>query len=227
MKKLLAILLALTLMLGATSAFAATLDLSYVRSRVESIYDISVNKDTDVAFITTTLSVAARAYEHKYESQYRYNDTEFDILVANYSKSSAMPVFRLWVSYAADNNYLYVNAITFDVNGTKYTFTDVSNYEWYTHDDKGYQERMLIKFDMDNVGFIIALEQLIPKVSQVSSAADYDNLPLTMTLHGTEDITIHLGAGFCLDFISMKDAYLAINGIDFLTDVNGTPMTIK
>ena len=227
MKKLLAILLALTLMLGTTSAFAATLDLSYVRNRVESIYTISVNKDSDVAFITTQLAVSARAYEHKYESQYRYNDTEFDVLVVNYSKSSAVPVFRLWVSYAADNSYLYVNAITFDVAGTKYTFTDVSDYEWYTHDDKGYQERMLIKFDMDNVGFILALEQLIPKISQISSAADYENLPLTMTLHGTEDITVQLGSGFCLDFISMKDAYLAIGGIEFLTEVNGTPMTTK
>ena len=231
MKKLLAIITAAFLLLiSASSAFAATVNLTPIRSATESIFDLDVNKEADVAFITTQLDVASRSFTHKNPSSHRYSYTEFDILVMDYSKpSKSVPLLRLWVVYNSDVNYLYINSVSFDVNGTRYTFTDVSDYDRYTHDDKGYRESVLIKFDLSNIDFLIALEKAMPKLGTFETVDALDNLPITMILHGTEDIVIPLDSGFCLDFLVMKDALIDINGLDFFGQdlIDATPMTVR
>lgn len=229
MKKLFTLLTALLLLvLPVSSAFAATLDLSYVRRNTENLFTLDIDTANNAAFVETQLSAAARSYVHKYESVYRYNTTKFDVLVLNYSNASTTyPVWRLWVTYCADNDYLYFDKITFNVNGTKYTFSGVSNSDRYTHDDKGYVEEALIKFDDTNLAFLAALEEWGPAIGEFEDVSYLDNFPVYMTLHGREDITVTLGSGFWLDYLAIREAFIEMNGLDYITRPNGTTMTVK
>lgn len=222
MRKL-SFILALVLMLSCFScAFAAEFDMSIVRENTD-LYKVSVDNEEDVAFITTNLAVSARAFTHKYESTYRYSSTKFDTLVIDYLKTSARPVFRLWVTYCADDSFLNINGISFLVDGKKYTFSDVADPDWYTQDEKGYAEEMLIKFDMDNIDFLVALEDYMPEELSLEALKA---APVTMILHGREDVTVQLEDGFWLDFIAMKRVLTKTGAIDFLSQTSGSPMKV-
>lgn len=221
MKKL-SFILALVLMLSCLScAFADDFDLTIVREN-PGIYTLDVDTEDDVAFVETTLDAARRSFTHKYESTYRYSNTQFDILVIDYLTSSPRPVHRLWITYCADDNYMNITGVSFEVGGKKYTFSDIADPDWYEKDENGYLERVLIKFDMDNLDFLIALEDAIPR--DLHQLADAE--PITMTLHGRENITVSLGEGFMLDFLLSKVALFETNATDYLSQTTGSPMKV-
>lgn len=229
MKKLLALLTAvLLLVMPLTSALAATLDLSYVKNHTDKLYTIDVDSTDDIAFVETQLSVAARSFVHRYDSAYRYSSTKWDMLILDYSKGSdAVPLLRLWVIYCADNRYQNIHSITFNIDGVEYTFTNVGSADRRTHDENGYRESLLIKFGMDNLDFLAAIDRVIP--DDHSAVEDLQGLPATMTLHGDEDFVIQLDSGFFIDFLAMEEAFISSNGLDFfeLDLFTTTPMTVK
>lgn len=228
MKKLLALLTALMMLLLPMAAMADKLDLSYVESNIDKLFELDINEESNVAFVDTALSASSRSFVHKYESSYRYSTTEFDVLVVNYaSASSNYPILRMWISYCADDEFLYFDSVSFDVDGQIFTFTGVGSSDRRDSDDKGCVERGLIKFDESNIDFLIALENYAPPISQTSSADENDNYPVYMTLHGTEDVTVTLSSGFWLDFFAMREAFLQMNGMEYISRPDGTPMTTK
>lgn len=220
MKKLSLLLAVLLLFTCCGSALAEDFDLSFVRSKT-SLYEIDVEIEDDIAFIDSTLSASDRSFVHKYESSTRYSTTEFDMLVIQYLKSTAYPVFRLWITYCADNDYLNINAVTFTIGDKKYTFTDIADTDWYVHDEKGYVEQVLIKFDLNNTDFLLALEGLLPETLE-----EFDGITIPMTLHGREDIQVELGGGFLLDFFVMEQAMIKSNGVGYFEKAHGSPLKI-
>lgn len=228
MKKLLALLTALLMLTLPLSALASTLDLSFVRNHTDKLYTIDVDTASDLAFIESQLSIEGRSFTHKYDSAYRYSYLKWDVLVMDYSAgANAVPCLRLWVVYAADNRHQNINSVTFTIDGVDYTFTGVGSAERRTHDENGYRESMLIKFGMNNLDFLVAMDRVIP--DDHDSVDDLANLPITLTLHGDEEFTVHLGSGFVLDFLAMEDAFIESNGLDYFDQdlFTTTPVTIK
>ena len=224
MKKLFLFLLIATLIFIITPATAAKIDLSGIQAQ-ENLYTVDINDDGDAAFIESQLTAEARSFTHKYENSKLYSTTEFDVLIVDYQQSSNYPVFRLWVIYCADNAYLNVDAITFQVGKKQFTFSDVSDEDWLSYDrENGYMEEMLIRFGEDNMDFLLAIEEAITGKSETVEALD--EVEIKMVLHGKEDVVVELGTGFLLDFLALKSAWLELNGLDYIEDINGNDMSV-
>lgn len=223
--RMLSLLLCLTCVFstcGVAAAATKPLDLTPIRG--SSLYDISVNKDDDVAFITSTLTTADRSFNHKYENDYLYSSTEFDIIVINYFEDNAYPVFRLWIYYTADD-YNYNTGVTFTLGGKDYTFSGISGSDSLTKKDNGVCEDLLIKIGTDNADFLLALLEY-GKPFEAEGFDNYKDIAIPMTLHGVEDINVTLDAGFLLDFYALINAFSNINGIDYLSKANATSMKV-
>ncbi len=223
MKKFLAVLLAVMLVCGACAAALAELDLAPIRED-DTLYSIDVDTESDVAYIESKLSAADRSFTHKYESSTRYSNTKFDILVVDYLKENAYPVMRLWVTYCADDDYMNITSASFILNGKKYTFSGIGNKDWYVKDDDGYAEQVLIRFGMDNIDFLVALEDIFGDTEDVTEAAE--NATCKLILHGREDVEVDLDAGFFLDFLVIKLGMVNINGLDFLEKASSSTMKV-
>lgn len=222
MKKFVALLSAcLMIALSMSGAFAATLNLTYPQNNPD-IYTIDVNEAGTAVFVETVLTAKDRHFTHKYESDYYWSSTQFDVLGVNYGTTDAYPVWRVWIVYANDKSFKNIDSVTFVLEGTSYTFTDISDPDWLTQNETSYLEEMLIKFGMDNLDFVVALEQYCNKLD------DVDDFSCTLILHAAnEDISVTLGGGFALDFVLTKQAYIEMDGLDTIDKVIATPMTIK
>lgn len=221
MKKL-ALFLALVMLFTFTgSALAANdFDLSYVRENSQQ-FTIDVDVENNVAFVETVMTSKDRSFVHKYESSTRYSTTQFDMLVLDYLDSDAYPVLRLWITYCSDESYLNITSATFTLGDKKYTFSEIADSQWYTKDENGYVEKVLIRFNMENVDFLVAMEQIMP-----DDFADLETLKIPLTLHGRENITVELDYGFTVDFLLMKKAFIECNGIYYLEKAFGAPMKV-
>ena len=229
MKKLFSLFLALALLCSCASSLAAGYDMSYIRD-YDSLFTVDVNDDEGVAFVESVLSASERSFVHKYESDYRYSSTMFDILVIDYDKSSAYPIARLWITYCADE-YIYYDSVTFTLDGKDYTFTGISDPDWRSEDEKGVVEKALIIFGTDNLEFLAALQDYREQFGSYDELIDEVNGPkVKMVLHGrNEDIAVTLGGGFMLDFaLIIEGAFLETNGLDYIDKVTtSTSMTVK
>ena len=170
MKQFFAFILALALLFSCSVSLAAGYDLSYAKSK-SGVFTVDEDTDRDVAFIESTLSVSDRSFVHKYESDYRYSSTMFDILVVDCSRSTSYPVPRLWITYCADN-YLYYDSVTFTIDGTDYTFSGISDSDWRTKDENGVVEEVLIKFGTEALPFLGAMETLYEKYPSYDELMD-------------------------------------------------------
>lgn len=221
MKKLFVLLTAcMLLVLPMSAAFAASLNLTYVQENSD-IFTIDPNDTGDAVFVETVLTAEDRHFTHKYESDYYWSSTQFDVLGLGYGTNDAYPVWRLWIVYANDISFQNIDSVTFVLGGMSYTFTDIDDPDWMTKNDTSYLEEMLIKFGVDNLEFVVALEEYCNSLENV------EDFTCTLILHGDEDITVTLGSGFALDFVLTKKAYLEMDGLDTIDRVGSTPMTMK
>ena len=207
---------------------AAVYDVSYVKDH-SNVFTIDVDEDSGIAFVESTLSTKDCSFVHKYESDYRYSSTMFDVLVVNYEKSTAYPVPRLWITYCADE-YLYYDSVTITLDGKDFTFSGISDPDWRTKDEKGVIEKALIKFGSDSLAFLAAMENLYEKYPSLEELMDETGGPkVNMVLHGmNEDISVTLGSGFVLDFVLViEGAYINTNGLDYIEKVSSTTMTVN
>ncbi len=225
MRQLLALLLALTLLAGASASLAdGLIDLTHVRENSE-YFTLDVNADADVAFVEARLSNRDRAFDHPRAIPDDPSHTWFDILLGDYGKSTVYAIPRLWIAYCAEE-YLNVASVTITVDGVDYTFTDVASEDRRgALETGGVGENLVICFGMENLTFLMALEE---KVNAIGEYEDLLATPTRMVLHGAEDVEVELPGCFLLDFFMvMKGAFVQINGFSTLGRVGGTPMTVS
>ena len=220
MKKLSAFILAVIMVLfTVSSAFATnTLDLSVFRD--SNLFEISVDSDQEIAFITTTLSLDNRSFTHELESDVRYNSFESDVLVLNYYSSAPYGILRTWIHYCADE-FLDITSVSIYLGDKIYTFSGIADADWHYEYDDGIQESVLIKYgsDEESIDFLAAVEDEIEKYG-----ADNSYSPeIKMILHGTKDVTASVGFGPLLDLYAVAIKFLNANGN--LNDA--VPSTIK
>ena len=198
------------------------IDYTYIDQNPD-MFAVTRSEEAGAVFIEAKLSAQERAFVHKYESSTRYSSTKFDTVVLNCDTPNACPLFRLWIIYCADDDYLDFDSATFKIAGKSYTFTNLTPS--LSQDDQGYVEQRMILFGSDNLQFLTDLEDLFADADDAGSAA----LAMSgqLVLHGKEDLTVDLGGGFFLDFVVMKTGFVEMNGTDFLQFVDETPMTIE
>lgn len=229
MKRYLSVLIAcLLLVLTASSAFASTIDMSYVEEN-NDVFVIDPSDDATAIFIETVLTAEERHYTHKYESDYYWSDTKFDVLCLGMDGDDQYPVFRCWITFANDTKYYHIDSATFVLNDVRYTFTDIGNpASWHRtrENDDGtttYLEDLLIKFGPENVEFPAMLEAY-----RHSLPEDLSGFDCQMILHAAgEDITVTLRPEFLLDFKLMLDAYIELGGLDSFGRINPTVMNVR
>ncbi len=225
--RLTALFLLLLILIGsAAAAESGTFDLSHFREN-DNLFTIDVNKDSGVAFIETALSSELRSFQHEYESDSYYSCTKFDILARDYFKSSPYPVYRLWIEYTG-TKFNYTTSITFHVDSTDFTFSDVSNADRILELSNGdASEDRLIIFDGDNLSFLAALENNLTSVMEDENWMK-NGVPeekrARMTLHGIKDIEVTLDDGFYFDFLLFKGGMFNGGGYSSLFDTSGAPM---
>lgn len=226
MKKCLAFLVTTLLLLSSVSvAFAAKLDLSPIEAKT-NLYTVDIDEDNESAFIETVLTAAQRSFTHKYESSTLYSTTMFDVLVVDYGKTTNYPIIRLWISYCADDAFQNIDSVTIALGNKQYTFADVSDPDWLVHDEEtGYLEEVLIRFNEDNLAFLTALEELANSCEH--DIEKMDQAGIKLVLHGDEDIQADLGSGFLLDFLAIKDAWLTLDGLNYIDEASGNDMSMK
>lgn len=226
LKEFFALLLILAIGVAGT-AFAAV-DLDFARDN-PGLFNLSVDSDREIAFITTNLNNAARSFAHKYESDSYYSSTEFDILVRDYFGSNPSPIYRLWVYYSG-TKHLYPNSIAFRFGGKKYVFSEIIDKENITDYDNGdASEDMLIKFGSENLEFLSALESQFNSITEDEGWADKEipeDKKIFMEIRGTETIEVELGAGFLTDFYGWKLAMISCDEAQGLLDTKGSPMKV-
>ena len=202
MKKTLSILLTLCLLLASASALA-DVDLSYLKEQPD-IFDIYEGEEMSSA--CTTMTAGDLSFEHAHESDYNYSFTYFELW---FEKGSDVIYPVLNVVYCADDP-LNIYAISFDVEGTRYTF-DVDPDE-PDQEEHGISESRIIFFGPESFDFLVALENI---TDDCDTADEMMAHRITAILHGDEDLTVTLSDVFLIDFyIILEEAYMELGGMD-------------
>ncbi|MBR4459664.1 MAG: hypothetical protein IKS31_11960 [Clostridia bacterium] len=220
MKRVPAILLALTLILTCAQALA-DFDLSYFDGK-DDVFSVETEEEDGVVytFVETQLTFANLSFEHAHESEKRYSYTRFDLL---YAVGDGDPVCypRLWVTYCADA-FLNIDSVTFRVEGTDYTFSDLKASAIRTDDEKGCVEELPIVFGRNSLPFLGALEKI---TDRSADTRELSTVRITAVLHGDEDLTVQLSENFMLDFyLIIEDALLSTDGLSTIDKTDESPM---
>ena len=228
MKKALALLCALVLLLHALPA-VADFNLNYFTEN-SSIFTIDVNKEKSVAFIETVMSAQELAFEHKYESPTQYSLLRNDILVLDYFSTNRSPVFRTWIYYCTTKP-IYVHSVTFELDGTAYTFTDVASSDRVITNEQDTEEDLLIRYGGNNSDFLakVMAEAASYAFSHYGDDGDPNVQPpkMKMILHGIEDIELDVPDGFWTDFALLTVALVTTESLGQIGKNTGTPCTIR
>ncbi len=221
MRRFLSIFLCFILLLSICPVSFAVIDLSPLQG--SDLFSIDIDEDTDSAFVTTTLTLSDRAFHHKRDSPFLNSNTQFDILLVNYSKA-AYPVFRLWINYVADeiNN---ITGVTFTLDGKRYSFSGIAGSDRQYDLDVCTLESLLVRFGNDNSEFLSALLSYSQKFfNDDLTTQNLDQVSIPLTLHGDEVIETTLNGNFLLDFMAIASALASIGDTSVLGNANATPM---
>ena len=222
----LCLMLALVL---AAPALADGFDLSLMREN-SSLYEIDVNTDSGVAFVSSTFTPSQLSFEHKYDSSAYYSSLYNDLIVLDYFGTDSYPVWRIWVEYYG-TQHIYATQVSFSFNGKKYTFSGVADSDRVTTAENGdAHETLLIKLGTDNMEFVVDMLAYwdiltADAVDGDITTAVLDNCSMTMTLSGTENITVEVPPIFMLDFYLATTAFMQgdVSNFSKVTD----PTTLK
>ena len=220
MKKIIAFFVSVMLLLAlAAPALAATPDLTFVKANPD-VFSLTTSEDGEDLYVSTVLTAKNLHFVHKYESNYYWSFTRFEIAVPDYQTDEAAPLWQLWITYSNDLKIMEIDSVTFIVNGRSFTFSGISDPRLQTQKENGFIEEMMICFGSEGLDFLLAMEEYCGTLN------DANDFRCTMILHGSEDITVTLGGAFVLDFLSTRQAYMEM-GVNTLQAMPGTPMTAR
>lgn len=218
MKKTLSFLLALVMLTAMVfPAFAETLDYSVLKDN--SLIDVDINNDGN-AFIESIIGETTFTHEKSLDDYPSFVYT--DIIIGDYYSSDPVSLWRFWVSYSAEK-YMGITSISFILDDTEYTFTDVGSKDNMTDYGTNVRENPHINFGSNNYEFWKAL---IVKGKTYDELTDALDDSLTMILHGTtRDETITLNGSALLDFYIITAVYFELADTSDIMQYDGTPMT--
>lgn len=97
MKRVLSLIVTLALVISLTTAVCADFSYSEFKNQPD-LFGVSENKDEHYAFIDAEplSTIEERSFEHDYASSKYYSYFYNDLIVFDYDKENAEPIWRLW-----------------------------------------------------------------------------------------------------------------------------------
>lgn len=228
MKKTVAVFLSLVFVLGACSpALADKFDLSALRSN--EYLDIDVDVEKEIALVESNFSVKDRSFSHPNESSTQYSFTKFDMLIIDYFGTDPYPIWRLWLTLSTQNQFYYITSVTFTIDNKEYTFSGVSDKDWFYTEENSCRQELLIKFGKENLDFLRAMQTLVKKIygNMDSLEEVFSTIKIPIVFHGTKDIEAELDIDFLMEFMIFMYGFINCNGFDYIDYSNGTEMKMK
>ena len=232
MKRVLSLIVTLALVISLTTAVCADFSYSEFKNQPD-LFGVSENKDEHYAFIDAEplSTIEERSFEHDYASSKYYSYFYNDLIVFDYDKENAEPIWRLWIEYSG-TKHIYISSVTFSFDGNDYTFTHLLDQQWISKLDNGDASQSIpIMFGASNSQFLTDMFDYISKYADDDWSFEslYSMPQLKITLHGTDDISAELPTTFYADFLLIYLAY-AYDGYfdDFLLLTSDpTPLTVS
>ncbi len=223
MKRGISLLLVLAMLLGVcASALADDGAFNVKVIKEESHCTIDELPEKGVAFVESNLEIKSRAFEHSKESAKKYSSAKFDLLMRDWFTDDPWPIWRLWFDIFTDDRFYDLDSCTITLGGKDYTFTNISDSEWYYEVDGCYEQELLIRFGTNNLDFLVAMEnEFVPLPEDTASIA------IPIVFHGREDITANLGEGFVLEFALFRLMMVNANGLSMLSKTPGDELTVE
>ena len=218
MKRMIAFLFLLTLLVCFSLPAFAKIDLTPIRNRSD-LYRIDVN-DNGHAFIMTKLGLNDRIFSHKYSLEENPSYCYSDIVIMDYFDENPAAAWRLCFDYSAAS-YLGITSITITMDDVEYTFTGVGGKERMFSHDSYITEKPNIVFGSENDDF---WRTLMLKCLGLGDGDAILNMSLPVVLHGTEDVETELDGAAILDMNLMGMALIDMTGEGQIVNLDGTPM---
>ena len=226
MKKMVSLVLALVLVMAlAVPALAAGADLSDVKN-APNLFKIEYPGTS--AKVTTTLSPEARAYTHAHMGNEFFSTTQFSLLVHNYGQSNEDASFVLSINYAAGDQFINFDSVSFIIGDKEYLFEGVMRGTVEKRDNS-YLEQGAIVISISALDFLTAMDRELEKGEAAEDTVQwFDDHPVKMVLHGDVDVEAMLGAGFYLDFMGVSSAVFdCVDPSYLMDDATSSPLTVK
>ena len=204
-----------------SESIAESFDISTFKDT--NAFVIDVDKDEELAFINSILSPSTLSFTHRNESSMEYSFSRFDILVIDYFSVDPWPIFRLWFTVSTEDRYYYFTSVSITIDNKEYTFSGISDKNWFFNQDNSYRQMMLITFGVDNVGFIKALDDYLENYN----VDDLTKALLPVVFHGTEDISAYVSRPFLLEFSAFKFGLVDSNSFQYFDRPTATTMKVR
>ena len=236
MKKITALLLVLVLVAGQAVSFAETaqeetpavFDDGYFTENGE-VFEVKVSDDGESALITTRDTIENRSFVTPYDSDTYYSVIFPDIFILDYPrKEERAAALRIRIVYNG-TKAMNFSSVTFIGAEREYTFTGViPDGESASAEDGTVTEDLVIigGKSENNARFLSEMmadsyEYAVRRYSQ--DGGEETELPVwTVILHGDEDVTIALPAGFWTDFAMFTLALTDMNALPLIMSSSGT-----
>lgn len=212
----------------AAGAASNGFNLSFFTSEDTSgMFNVSYYDDSDTALIESIVDTQSIAFSHKYESSYYYSIMKNNLFVMNYSSDDPMPVLCAIIDYRADQP-LNISAVSFIIDGTTYTFTDVADASRNAQVDHGIDENLLIIFGSRNWDFFAAYaEKALLYLDSWMVDNDTEAPEIRMILHGAdEDVETTVPAYFMLDTGMFILSLANMDSLPLLAEMDGNPCKV-
>ena len=231
MKKIIALVLALTLAAGLTAAVAETpefFDVSYFEQN-ENIFLVDVSEDGESARIISGDLDESHTFTTPYQSESYPNLIRPDIAVLNYPREQErQAAFRICILYNGTKP-LNINSATFAGGGYEFTLSDIAMGSAPEQDGVYTESLVIVGGNSDNNARFLAtlMADALGYVQRryITDGGDVNAaLPAwTLVLHGDEDVTVQLPEGFWDDVglftISLDD----MNALGLIARNTGSP----
>ena len=220
MKKLLSVVLALALTLGVCASAMADVDLSSVRN--SDIFYINVESSGN-AFVGSFIPYSWATFDHPNAVDGHASFAYSDIIVTDYygTTGSQRAVWRWWLEYNAPY-YLGITSVTFDLDGTYYTFSGVGGTSQMEDNGSYVTENICLVFGSENMMFWLLFLFKCEALDDITEIADWT---MPVVLHGTRDVETEMNGYALLDLYLVGEAALQITGFDGLYATDGSAMT--
>ncbi len=189
------------------------------------IYRVSVQENGTFIDASPYYGTSEKSFVHAYESDDYYSYVYTDILVVT-SAEEPYPVLRTWIIYNGKQP-VRAGSVTFVLDGTAYTFSNVGSEDRRKETDSGYKESLLIRYGSGNTDFIAAVRRIGAEIAAHMNEKGYIYPTYTLTLHGSEDLTVTLDGRCIADAYLMMGGFVESGGPAYLEKAVSTKLTVK
>lgn len=214
MKKLSLLLVVCLILTAFGAAFAEKFDITPIMTYQDYLNVSYADSDGSTnMFVESIFGAYDRSFEHSRESEYAYSTISFELVVADLNGPAEQAWFTLWINVCSDDGFHDLDTVTFNVAGNNYTFTAVSDPDWYYVADRYYLQRLRIVFNQTNCMLLDVLEDYYRSFTDSETRQAEYCVPVVFS--GADEITGVFDYDFGLECLLFSKLALESNTLDY------------